>query len=81
MANSISWGQLSWSAGNWGLQDLQEGWGYNTWGTTAWGNSNISVIASVTGQSLTTSLKGVLDFLALKYKPCNIASISFSSLK
>ena len=44
MANTISWGQLSWSAGDWGLQDLQEGWGYNTWGTTAWGNNSLSPI-------------------------------------
>jgi len=68
MANTISWGQLSWSAGNWGLQDLQEGWGYNTWGTTAWGNSNISVTALVTGQqtSLDTGV-AIVDFADLSF--------------
>ena len=58
MANTISWGQLSWSAGSWGLQDLQDGWGRLTWGENEWGVTD-AISVSVTGQSLTTSLNSV----------------------
>jgi hypothetical protein len=60
MANNNKWGQLTWSAGDWGLQEpVTEGWGAYGYGLTGWGNNFIDVTVSLTGQSLTTSLNSV----------------------
>ena len=59
MANNFNWGQLTWSAGNWGLQEpVTNGWGRLTWGENEWGVTD-AIAVSVTGQSLTTSLNSV----------------------
>jgi len=60
MADNYKWGQLAWSAGDWGLQEpVLNGWGAYGYGLSEWNSNNLSVIVSVTGQELNTTLNSV----------------------
>jgi hypothetical protein len=60
MADNYKWGQLAWSTGDWGLQEpVLNGWGAYGYGLSEWNSNNLSVIVSVTGQELNTTLNSV----------------------